>query len=203
VPIESPRTASPISSHEIGDGDVTRLLESWSGGSRESLGGLICALYQDLKRMALRSVAIPDDTLQATVIVNAFYLRLLGQAKPKCENREHFVSLAARVMRQIRIDHARRNAWLARDGTAADSAPAEMTGSHHRGSEMLHAALNHLESFDRRKATMLDLRYFAGMSMEEVASVLDVSTETVRKQFRLAESWLASFLGPAPAARPR
>jgi RNA polymerase sigma-70 factor (ECF subfamily) len=197
-------TANQVSSDDIGAVEVTRLLQAWSGGSRESLDLLISSLYRDLKRMAMKVGAIPDDTMQATVIVNEFYLRLLGQTAPKYENREHFFALAARVMRQIRIDHARRGASLKRGGGATPVPAAELSetipvGSHHAGSDVLHEALNRLESFDRRKATMVDLRYFAGFSMEEISSALDLSTETIRKEFRLAEAWLASVLGPAPA----
>jgi RNA polymerase sigma factor (TIGR02999 family) len=205
LPVNRAQTANQIGSDEVGAVDVTRLLQSWCGGSRESLDLLISTLYQDLKRMAMKVGAIPDDTMQATVIVNEFYLRLLGQTAPKYESRAHFFALAARVMRQIRIDHARRSASVKRGGGVTPG-PAELTetavaGGHDAGSEFLHEALNRLESFDPRKATMLDLRYFAGFSVEEISSALDVSTETLRKEFRLAEAWLAGFLGPAPAAQ--
>ena len=189
---------------DIPAGEVTQLLQQWRDGSRESLDRIMSALYADLKRMALKTGAGPDDTMQATVIVNEFYLRLLGQPKPKYENRAHFFSLAARVMRQIRIDHARRHNALKRGGekplglTEIEASPAAMRDAE---TEDLHDALTKLESFDARKAAMLDLRYFAGLTVQEVASAFEVSTETVRKDMRLAEAWLMNYLGAPELSR--
>ncbi|MBS1834729.1 MAG: sigma-70 family RNA polymerase sigma factor [Acidobacteria bacterium] len=183
------------------DNDVTRLLQQWGNGDRESLDRIMSFLYADLRRMAAKTGANPDDTMQATVIVNEFYLRILGQPKPKYENRQHFFSLAARVMRQIRIDHARREHAQKRGGEKptplsglAEAAAAPVIGLGQSSAEDLHDALTHLESFDSRKASMLDLRYFAGFTVQEVASAFEVSSETVRRDMRVAEAWLLHYL---------
>lgn len=182
-----------------GERDVTRLLRRWSDGDRESLDQIMSFLYLDLRRMAAKTGAGPDDTMQATVIVNEFYIRLLGQPKPKYENRQHFFSLAARVMRQIRIDHARREHAQKRGGEkptplAGFAESAALAVGPNSTVEDLHEGLTKLEGFDSRKASMLDLRYFAGFSVQEVASAFEVSTETVRRDMRLAEAWLMNYL---------
>lgn len=189
----------PANASGQADSDVTQLLQKWSGGDRDSLDRIMSFLYADLRRMAAKTGAGPDDTMQATVIVNEFYIRLLGQPKPKYENRQHFFSLAARVMRQIRIDHARREHAQKRGGEK----PVPLTGfvesaastvAPDSSAEDLHDALTRLESFDARKATMLDLRYFAGFSVQEVASAFEVSSETIRRDMRVAEAWLLNYL---------
>ena len=187
---------------EVLPSEVTQLLQSWTGGDRDSFNRLFSLLHEELKRIARRAGAAPDDTMQATVIVNEFYLRLLGHAKPKLENRAHFFSLAARVMRQIRIDHARRNAAGKRGGDFQfESLDLQGPGRLDRDddTEALHEGLTRLEGFDPRKAAIVDLRYFAGLSVQEVASAFEVSTETVRKELRLAEAWLMSYLGHCAA----
>ncbi len=177
---------------------ITQLLEAWQGGSREALDRLIVTLYRELKRIAAHVGAEqPGDTLQATVIVNELYLRLLGQPKPHYENRAHFFSSAARAMRQIRVDHFRHHNARKRGGSAvviplesidvaAQIRPEQI--------ETLDQALDKLSAFDARKSSMMDLRYFSGFSVQEVANALSLSTETVRREMRLAEAWLMSQL---------
>lgn len=179
--------------------EITQLLNEWKGGNRESLDRVMVSLYHELKRLAGKVGAEdPGDTMQATAIVNELYLRLLGQQKPSYENREHFFSLAARAMRQIRIDHARHSSALKRGGDAS-IVPLDSTEiaalSPTKDIEAVDAAVTQLERFDARKASMVELRYFVGLTVQEVASAFSLSTETVRRELRLAEAWLVSYLG--------
>ncbi len=178
--------------------EVTQLLHEWREGNRASFDRLFVILYQDLRRLARRVGAEqPGDTLQATVIVNELYIRLLGQPEPRYQNRAHFFALAARAMRQIQID-ASRQASAQKRGGALAQVPLETVAiaAPTPGNDILalDAALTELEKFDARKATLLDLRYFVGLEVQELAAVFDLSTETVRRDLRMGEAWLMSHL---------
>jgi len=180
--------------------EITQLLNEWKSGNRESLDRVMVSLYHELKRLAAKVGAEdPGDTMQATAIVNELYLRLLGQQKPNFDSREHFFSAAARAMRQIRIDHARYGSALKRGGDAS-IIPLELTEipalTPSSDIESLDAAVTQLQRFDARKASMVELRYFVGLTVQEVASAFSLSTETVRRELRLAEAWLVARLNP-------
>ena len=130
-------------------------------------------------------------TLQPTALVNEAYLRLVDQKSPNWENRAHFFGVAARLMRQILVDHARRKHADKRAGLTVPLAEA-VSFQQERGPELvaLDLALHALEKLDGRKCKVVELRYFGGLSMEEIAQALEVSPVTVRRDLRMAEAWL-------------
>jgi len=141
-----------------------------------------------------------QHTLQATALVSEAYLRLLELKQIQWEDREHFFAVAARLMRRILVDAARgRNAQKRGDGEL--SVPLEDAQSALRGPEnellFVDEALQSLQVFDKRKAQVVELRVFMGLSVEEAADVLGVSTETVKRDWRLAKAWLKRELEPA------
>jgi RNA polymerase sigma-70 factor (ECF subfamily) len=176
------------SSHE-----VTRLLHEWASGGESALEALTPLVYAELRRLAesyLRREK-PGHTLQPTALVHEAYLRLVDQSPPNWENRSHFYGVAARLMRQILVDHARHRKAGKRAG---HNVPLEEVVTLHqeRSKELvaLDIALNELEKIDPRKCRVVELRYFGGLSMEEIAQSLEVSAVTVRRDMRAAEVWL-------------
>jgi RNA polymerase sigma factor (TIGR02999 family) len=150
-------------------------------------------VYKELRRLAasrLRKERMAH-TLQPSALVHEAYLRLVDQTSPRWQDRSHFFGVAARLMRQILVDHARRRQAAKR---AVSKAPLEETVSFHpersRDLVALDLSLNALEKVDPRKCKAVELRYFGGLSMDEIAQTLDVSTVTVRRDLRMAEAWL-------------
>ena len=173
--------------------EVTRRLRAWANGEESELEALTPLVYTELRRLAesyLRRER-PGHTLQPTALVNEAYLRLVDQSLPDWENRSHFYGIAARLMRQILVDHARSRRAGKR---AASKVPLEeLVGlPHERSADLvaLDAALQALEKIDARKCKVVDLRYFGGFSMQEIARALDISPITVRRDLRAAEAWL-------------
>ena len=156
-------------------------------------------VYQELRRLAnsyLRRER-PDHTLQATALIHEAYLRLVDQEQPEWISRSQFFSFAAHLMRQILVDHARSHNAEKRWG-AGERVPLEETLVFvpERGADLLalDEALTALAAFDERKARTLELRFFGGMSIEEIARVLGVSVRTVDREMRLARAWLYQAL---------
>jgi RNA polymerase sigma-70 factor, ECF subfamily len=175
--------------------EVTLLLNEWAKGDQKALDELIPLVYKELRQLAaayLRRERL-GHTLQPTALVHEAYLRLVDQSSPNFENRSHFYGVAARLMRQILVDHARRKQAGKRGGLKV---PLEQAVSFRedRVEDLvaLDAGLTALEKIDRRKCKAVELRYFGGLSMEELAKTLDVSAETVRRDLRMAEAWLNS-----------
>jgi RNA polymerase sigma factor (TIGR02999 family) len=179
-------------------GDITKLLIRWNEGDREAYDRLMPMVYDELKRIARRVEAQHGDAMmQPTAVVHELYLKLVESASRNYESRLHFFSLAARAMRQILIDRGRMRGAAKRGGAVALTSLEE----HHLGGPAqndnvidLHLALQELERFDLRKARMVELRYFGGLKMEEIGDLEKTSCETVRKELRLAEAWLMSYL---------
>jgi RNA polymerase sigma-70 factor (ECF subfamily) len=178
--------------------EVTRLLREWAKGSESALEALTPLVYAELRRLAesyLRRER-PGHTLQPTAVVHEAYLRLVGQTPPNWENRSHFYGIAARIMRQILVDHARRRQAGKRAGYKVSL--DEVVSLHHERSAdlvALDAALDELEKIDPRKCRAIELHYFGGLSMEEIAQALDISAVTVRRDMRAAETWLHREMG--------
>jgi RNA polymerase sigma-70 factor, ECF subfamily len=130
-------------------------------------------------------------TLQPTALVHEAYLRLVNQKDPRFENRSHFFGVAARLMRQILVDHARRRRAGKRAGLKV-SLEETVSFQRERSRDLmaLDSSLDTLEKLDPRKSKVIELRYFAGLSMDEIAQTLDVSAVTVRRDLRMAEAWL-------------
>ena len=173
--------------------DVTRLLDEWARGNRQALDDLTPLVYRELRQLAASNLRKERQghTLQPTALVNEAYLRLVDQRNPNWQSRSHFFGVAARLMRQILVDHARKRKAGKRAGEKISL--EEAVSFHHERSRHLVAldtGLNALEKLDPRKCRAIELRYFAGLSMEEIAQALDVSPVTVRRDLRMAEAWL-------------
>jgi RNA polymerase sigma factor (TIGR02999 family) len=174
--------------------EVTRLLKQWANGDHSALQELTPLVYGELRRLAasyLRSES-PGHTLQPTALVHEAYLRLSGHA-PDCENRSHFYGAAAHLMRQILIDYARSRQAVKRGGGFEHlSLDEELIVSRERDADLiaLDDALEHLAAIDERKARVVEMRFFGGLSVEESAEALNVSEVTVRRDWQFAKTWL-------------
>jgi RNA polymerase sigma-70 factor, ECF subfamily len=169
--------------------NVTALLAQWANGDEQALSQLTPIVYKELRKLAAAYLRKEQQghTLQPTALVHEAYLRLVDQRKPDFKNRSHFFGVAARLMRQILVDHARRR-------HAAKRVPPDSIVSFgkERNEDLvaLDRGLNALEKLDPRKCKAVELRYFVGLSMDEIAQALDVSEVTVRRDLRMAEAWL-------------
>jgi len=190
----SPRTVSRANIDPVPT-DVTRLLLDWSKGDQEALGQLIPLVYQDLHQRArnyLRQER-PDHTLQPTAVIHEAYMRLVNENQQQWSGRAHFYAIASRVMRQILVDHARKNRAGKRGSGKAkvnlDDAlvPAQVEND---DISALDEALAKLAVQDERKARIVEMRYFGGCTVEETAEALGIAGITVMREARLAEAWL-------------
>jgi RNA polymerase sigma-70 factor, ECF subfamily len=173
--------------------DMTLLLARWANGDQQALEDLTPLVYKELRRLAASYLRKErkSHTLRPTALVHEAYLRLVDQSNPRWEDRSHFYGVAARLMRQILVEHARRKKAIKR---AAHTVSLDCALSFHqersRDLVALDNALTALEKFDPRKCEAIELRYFGGLSMDEVAQALNVSAVTVRRDLRMAETWL-------------
>jgi RNA polymerase sigma-70 factor (ECF subfamily) len=173
---------------------ITQLLLAWSEGDRGALEQLMPAVYGELKCLARRHLAGErGHTLQATVLVHEAYLKLIDQHSVTWQNRAHFFAIAARLMRRIVVNHARtRNAGKRGNGAAplniddidvlADDQSIDLLA--------LDDALSRLARVDPRQGEIVELRFFGGLSIEEIATALAISTGTVKREWRTAKAWL-------------
>jgi RNA polymerase sigma factor (TIGR02999 family) len=176
-------------------GDVTRLLIAWNGGDAGALERLIPLVYGELRRQArgyLRKER-SGHTLQPTALVHEVYLRLVDQSQVKWQNRAHFFGVAARAMREILVDHARKRRAAKRGGPDSlisidDVNPA----SPPKNLDLLDLdrTLKRLAALDERQARLVELRVFGGLTIDEAAEVLEISPATVSREWRHAETWL-------------
>jgi RNA polymerase sigma factor (TIGR02999 family) len=160
----------------------------------------MCVVYDELRRLAGRYLLqqSPGHTLQPTALVHEAYLRLMDRAQPDWRDRVHFFSVAATIMRQVLVDHARTKLAEKRGGRSLRVEFRDVLDycdEKAREFIVLDDALRALEHFDARKARILQLRYFAGMTVEEVAEALGLSIATVGRETRYAEAWLRRELG--------
>jgi len=175
--------------------EVSRLLEEWAKGNDHALDELTPLVYQELRRLAASYLRkeYPGHTLQPTALVHEAYLRLVDQKSPEWEGRSHFFGVAARLMRQILVDHARKRQAGKRAGQKVSLELEEVISFQPQRSQdlvALDSGLKALENLDPRKCKAVELRYFGGLSMDEIAQTLEVSTVTVRRDLRMAEAWL-------------
>jgi RNA polymerase sigma factor (TIGR02999 family) len=185
---------------------VTILLQKWRRGEQAALGQIAEILDRELHRLAAAYLRRerPGHTLQPTALVNEAYLRLVGQqSPPDWESRSHFVAIAANHMRQILVDHARRHR-AAKRGAGVTLMPLDDAGAASDPPSVdllaLDEALSKLAEVDARKARAMELKFFGGLQMAEIAAVLDVSVKTVEKDVRLGAAWLRSALSAPPPA---
>lgn len=179
----------------VGDSNVTNLLDAWSGGDEAALEKLMPLVYDELHRMAKRYMNSQPSghTLQTTALIHEAYLKLAAGKEKQFANRAHFFAVAANAMRHILVDHSRRRQRDKRGGAmekiSLDDAPVL---SLERASEIvaLDDALENLFAQDERKGKVVELRYFGGLSVEETAEVLKISPETVMRDWRFAKIWL-------------
>jgi RNA polymerase sigma factor (TIGR02999 family) len=174
--------------------EVTRLLNEWANGAQSALELLTPLVYGELRRLAasyLRDEA-PGHTLQPTALVHEAFLRLIGDT-PDCKNRSQFYGIAAHLMRQILIDHARKRRAIKRGGQLEHlSLDEQLVLSHERDADLvaLDEALERLAVMDPRKARVVEMRFFGGLGVEESAEALCVSEVTVRRDWQFARTWL-------------
>jgi RNA polymerase sigma factor (TIGR02999 family) len=186
--------------------DVTSLLVAWSEGDDSALAQLVPRVYDELRRIAHHHLRAerPGRTLQTTALVHEAYLRLVDTRRVRWESRAHFLGVAAQAMRRILVDAARARGARKRGGGAAvvPLDEAATVGPQREASLVaLDDALTALAEVDSRKSRVVELRYFGGLSVEETAAVLQVSPETVHRDWRVAKAWLLRELsgeGTAP-----
>ena len=179
---------------------ITELLEAWGGGNAAALDQLVPLIQAELIHLARRYVGreAGHRTLQVTALVNEAYLRLLQIKQVEWQDRAHFFAVAARVMRRILVDSARaRRAQKRAQGVAPIPLDEALVVSANPAPDVLalEEALVKLEAIDARRARVVELRFFTGLSVAETASVLGVSTETIKRDWRLAKAWLSTELG--------
>lgn len=176
--------------------EITELLIDWSRGEKDALEQLMPLVYQELHQIARRHLRreSPERTLQTTALVHEAYLKLVDQTRANWQNRAQFFGVAANIMRRILIDHARKRVRSKRGGGAVKISldDGAIDVSDERADELiaLDEALQKLSAQDAEKARLVELRYFGGLSIEETAEVLDVSTATVVRQWRIVKAWL-------------
>ena len=181
--------------------DVTELLLSWRQGDAAALDRLIPVVYDELRRVARRGIRgeSPGHALQATALVHEVYLRLVDVDRMTLRSRTHFFALAATLMRQILVDHARRQHAGKRGGGATmlsldDVSPAAQPAT--VDVLALDQALAALASIDARQSRVVELRFFAGLNIDETAEALEMSPATVEREWALAKAWLFRRLSP-------
>ena len=179
-------------------GEVTRLLVSWSGGDRSAFDKLAPFVYDELHRLAARYLRRerPDHTLQPTALVHEAYLALIDQSNVKSHNRAQFLAIAANVMRQILVNHAKRHRRIKRGGGNKVSLEEAASVLEQPQVDLLalHEALEKLASLDRRQSQIVEMRFFGGLTEDEIAEVLEVSLSTVKRAWRIARAALHSQL---------
>ena len=180
---------------------MTSLLSAWREGDATALDRLVPLVHAELRRLARRQMAgeRPGHTLQTTALVNEAYMRLSDLQRVEWQDRGHFFAMAARLMRRILVDHARaRRVQKRGDGVrpaAIDAARSVAVPARSIDLLALDEALTALAARDERKAQVVELRYFGGLTAGETAAALDVSEETVHRDWRLAKLWLLRMLG--------
>jgi RNA polymerase sigma-70 factor, ECF subfamily len=181
-------------------GQVTVLLHAMREGDASAAGKLLPLVYQELHRLAQGYMhrERPDHTLQPTALINEAYLRL-AHDNVDWQNRQHFIAVAANVMRRLLVDHARaRNSAMRAGGLQRVEMDEGVILTEEGSREVLalHDALSDLERADPRRAKVVELRYFGGLSVEEIAEVLNLSPRTVKRHWALARIWLLKQMSP-------
>jgi RNA polymerase sigma factor (TIGR02999 family) len=180
--------------------EITRLLAAWSEGDQSALDKLVPLVQSELHRLAHHYMGRerPGHTLQTSALVNEAYIRLIDWKNVRWQNRAHFFAVSAQLMRRILVDFARERHYLKRGGGAVQVSLSEAAAfAMEKEADLvaLDEALVQLSEMDRRKGQVVELRFFGGLSVKEVAEVLKVSEETVMRDWRLAKVWLLRQLG--------
>jgi RNA polymerase sigma-70 factor (ECF subfamily) len=176
--------------------EITQLLQDWRDGDGKALDILLSRVYKELRRLArhqLRSER-PDHTLQSAALVHEAYLRLVGVSPPQqWESRTHFFAIAAQLMRQILVDYARRHRAAKRGGSVCKLSLEDAMAAPRRARVDIVAlddALHSLARIDERQSRVVELRFFAGLSLNEISKVLEIAPATVQRDWTAARAWL-------------
>ena len=175
--------------------DVTLLLSKSAAGDQKAAAELVPLVYKELRRLAARHLARerPDHTLQATALVHEAYVKLAGQKAAKWQNRAQFLGVASQAMRRILVDYARGKQRIRRGGKQQKVLLDDvLLVSPGRSEEVLavHESLSRLEKLDARQARIVELRYFGGLTVEEIAEMVGISGKTVMRELNVAKAWL-------------
>jgi RNA polymerase sigma factor (TIGR02999 family) len=192
---------------EASTDDVTRLLRDWGNGNPQALERLVPLIYDELRLMAHKCLyrERPSHTLQTTALVHEVYLKLIDQRDPRWQNRAHFFAIAAQAMRRILVDSARRHKAAKRGGPAENLSldeAAEVSLEPDPILLPLDQALKKLAEIDPQQSSIVELRFFGGLTIEETAEVMDLSTDMVKRDWAMARAWLKQVLtehAPAPS----
>ena len=185
-------------------GDMSTILRAWSGGDQSALEKLTPIVYNELRRLARRHMQHerPGHSLQATALVNEAYMRLVDYKRMQWQNRAHFFAVSSQLMRRILVEHARKRIKVKRgDGAQHVSLEDAIIVGSERPMDMvaLDDALNELARLDPRKAQVVEMRFFGGLSVEETAEVLKISAVTVMRDWNTAKAWLYRELNSGTA----
>jgi RNA polymerase sigma-70 factor, ECF subfamily len=175
--------------------DISQLIAAWGSGDEQALGTLISLVYPELRRIARRHLARFQigQSLESAALANEAYLKLVRAGGVRCEGRVHFLALCSQMIRRILVDHARKRAYAKRGGGTVQitlDEAAVAAGTRHVDVLALDEALASLFEFDPRKARVVELRCFGGLSVAEAAEVLGISPETAKRDWKMAKAWL-------------
>ena len=189
-----PELAQPVQQDRVTP-DVTELLVQWKAGNQEAFEGLVPLVYEELRKIAryhLRRER-PDHTLQSGALVNEAYLRLVDQQPLHAGNRVHFLAVSSRLMRQILVDNARSRRAAKRGAEFRVDVDVSLLSPQLPNADIvaLDDALNALTQLDPQQGRIVELRFFGGLSSEEIAAVLDISVSTVKRDWNVAKAWLS------------
>ncbi|CAM2065074.1 Sigma-70 family RNA polymerase sigma factor [Sulfidibacter corallicola] len=178
------------------DPNITALLADWQKGDQKAVNQLIPLVEEELRRLARQYLRkeMPNHALQATELVNEAYLRLVDQDRTTWKNRAHFFGIAAQMMRRILLDHARNRQAAKRGPEIKLSLNEEIMAQPEVNMVALDEALKELSRIDPRQARIVELRFFVGMNIEEAAEVLQLSSSTIKREWRMAKAWLYRYL---------
>lgn len=181
--------------------EITQLLLAWRNGSERALDDLMPLVYSELRRMARNYMRrqSPDHTLQTTALVNEAYMRLVDSSRVNWQDRNHFFAVSAQLMRRILVDFARRKNSQKRGGDQVlVTLDERVDKAAEAGTDLvaLDDALTRLAAFSPRQSRIVELRYFAGLTEEQIADTLEISTRTVRRDWNLARAWLFREIQP-------
>ena len=172
--------------------DITGMLAAWSKGDEEALTEIMPLVYEDLRLIARRQLGRSPAIAQSGSLAHEAYLRLVNTRGIRCNNRAHFLALCSQMIRRIVVDHARKHGSAKRGAGLLVTLDEALLGTRARGVavEALDDALKLLARVDPRKARVVELRFFGGLSVEETGEVLEISAETVTRDWRTAKTWL-------------
>jgi len=194
--------STPVNEPQTSPTDVTRILLDWRNGDDGALERLTPIIYEDLLRLARARLKreYGECTLQPTALVHEAYLRLADQTKLQVESRAHFYAVAANVMRRVLIDHARKRKADKRGGGLKITLKTGMDFADGRGPDslILDEALRKLAEFDERKSRAIEMKFYGGMTSEEIGLVLGISVPTVGRELRLGQAWLRREMSRDP-----